>query len=228
MGKIRTRHITDDLIKDYTGFNESRIYTKEKSYILFITCPFYKNEDKNIQDKLEEACLTLTKNGIVETDRSHSWLFIHLPDYVSFDNYIDWCNRFFDNNPSAPISDIVLFQPIYVNDPKKDQSFLAIHNKIIRKPLSPTLIDKLIFGIPVGIPIEFKDNSIFFTGIDAPRHHYMKQSGMIYIYFGDFSEGGKLNVRFENGITIYGVHGFRGDEIILKANFPPSPKLALL
>lgn len=225
---VKTRHITEDLIKDYTGSSKAKIYTKEKSYTLFVTSPFYKNEDQNMRDKLEEACLSLTKKGAIETDKSRNWLFIHLPEYVPYDNYVDWCNRFFNDNPTAPISDIVLFQPIYATDPKKDVSFLAIRQKVITRPTGLALTDKLKLEIPVGIPIDAKSNSIFNEDIDILKHHYMKQSGQIYIDFGDLSKGGKFDLRFEHGIIIYGVHGFRGDELIFKPNFPPTTKLALL
>ncbi len=151
--EIKIRHVTDDLIKEYTKSRESKIYTKEKSYTLFITSPFYKNEDRNIEYKLKEACLSLIKKGAIETDNSRNWLFIHLPEYVSIENYVDWSNRFFNNNPAAPISDIVLFQPIYVTDPDKDVSFLAIHHRVITRPAGPILTEKLALEIPIGMPI---------------------------------------------------------------------------
>lgn len=226
--EIYIRRITDELIKEYTKSKESKLYSGEKSYTLFITSPFYKNEGKNIESKLKEACLSLIKKGVIETDKSRNWLFIHLPEYVSIENYIDWCNRFFNDNPSAPISGIFLFQPVYVTDPDKDVSFLAIHHEIIARPMCPTLDEKLALRIPIGIPIEAKANSVFYTGIDIPKYHYMKQSGHIHIHFGDFSNGGKLHLRFEHGIMIHGIHGFNGDEIILKANFPPTTRLTLL
>ena len=126
---IITKPLTYDSIKNRVGLDDAKLFSNEVSYTLFMAAPFYKNEDKNIESKLNEACTDLINKGAMESDNSKNWLFIHLPEYVCMGDYVEWCNRFFCRNPTAPITNISLIQPVYVTNPDKDESFLAINYK---------------------------------------------------------------------------------------------------
>jgi len=223
---IIIRSLTYDHIKDRVGLDEAKLYSNEISYTLFMASPFYKNEDKNIESKLGEACEDLICKGAMESDNLKNWLFIHLPEYVYMGDYVEWCNRFFRKNPKAPITNITLIQPAYVTNPDRDESFLAINHKEINKHSKETTRN-LHIEFPIGIPV----NSIKrFLGPDfeIPKKHYMMQSGHIYIDCGDMTHGGKMKTRFDYGIKTDAIAELNGEKFWISGNFPPTTKLVIL
>ena len=219
--------LTDDSVRIIANTQNARLYEKRNSYSLFMTIPFYKNENKNIEYKLKEACKNLIENGITETNNSMNSLMIHLPEYVSIDNYIDWCQSFFANNPEAPISYIMLIQPAFVSSLERDESFLSYIYNLIVKP-GKYLQNKLHAEFPIGKPTTERLREILNTGFELPQLHYLRQSGNIFAFYGEISQGGTLEMRFNNGIIIHAIGKFRGKEFLLSEDFPPNSNLVLL
>lgn len=224
---IIIRSLTYDLIKDRVGLDDAKLYSNEISYTLFMASPFYKNEDKNIESKLDKACKDLINKGAMESDNLKNWLFIHLPEYVFMDDYVEWCNRFFRKKPTAPITNITLIQPVYVTDPDKDKNFLAINHKEINKETKEAITTRLQIEFPIGIPV----NSIKrFLGqnFEIPKQHYMMQSGHIHLDCGDMTHGGKMKTRFDYGIKTDAIAELKGEKFWIAGIFPPTTKLILL
>lgn len=224
---ITIRALTDEHVRAHTGLDCATVYAKEASYTLFMALPFYKNEDKNIESNLKEACLDLINKGSIESNISKNCLFIHLPEYVSLDDYMDWCNRFFCDNPTAPISYITLFQPVYVTDPDKDESFLAFNHIEISRQNRIEPRNKLEIEMPVGRSAN-KIRHLIGPDFEIPKHHYIMQSGHIHIDCGDITHGGKMKMRFDHGIITDAVATLNGEEFSVSCNFPPTTKLVLL
>jgi hypothetical protein len=220
--------LTDGQIKRLTGLETALLYGGKKSHTLFIAIPFYKNENKNIESNLKLACSDLIENGSIESDRLQNSLFIHLPEYVSLEDYVDWCKEFFLNNPTAPISHITLLQPAYATDPENEEiSFLAINNAVIERPNNPKPINKLKIELPIGKPTN-KITTSFNIGFEIPKHHYTMQSGRIYVDYGDITHGGEMKVRSIHGIIIDAIAELNGEEFSLSINSPSTLRLALL
>ncbi len=219
--------LTNEQIKAHMELDQATLYTKELSYTLFMALPFYRNENKNIEYKLNEACVDLINKGAIESDKSKNSLFIHLPEYVSLDDYAKWCNQFYNDNPSAPISFITLFQPVYVTDIANNEDLLAINQRVISRPNRQGSAAKLNITIPIGKPA---DDIKWFLGpnFEIPKHHYLMQSGRIQVDFGDFTHGGKMRSRFNFGIKFDAIGKFKGEDILFSVNSPPTTKLVLL
>ena len=219
--------LTDDQIKKLVGLESASIYRRSISYTLFIAVPFYKNEDKNIESNLMDACSDLINNGSIESDILKNSLFIHLPEYISIDNYKDYCQDFYLTNPDAPISYITLLQPAYTTDPIKDESFLAINHAVIERPNKLEPINKLNVEFPLGtIVSEIK--ILFNMNFEIPDHHYTMQSGHIYVDYGDMTHGGKMKVKSIHGIIIDAIGEINKEKIIMSKNSPPNLRLILL
>jgi hypothetical protein len=219
--------LTNDQMKKLTGLDTASLYESKSSSTLFIALPFYKNENKNIESKLIDACSDLIDNGSIESNESKNSLFIHLPEYVSLEDYVDWCKEFFLKNPHAPISYITLLQPAYATDPEKDESFLATNYAVIERPNKPKPINKLKIELPIGKPAN-KITISFNIGFEIPKHHYTMQSGHIYVDYGDITRGGKMKVRYINGIIIHAIAEINREKIFLSKNYPSTLRLALL
>lgn len=219
--------LTDGQIKKLTGLETALLYKNKVSYTLFMAIPFYKNENKNIESNLIQACSDLIDKGSMESNRLLNSLFIHLPEYVSIEDYVDWCKDFFLKNPYAPISYIALLQPAYATDTEKDESFLATNHAIIERPNRLPPINKLKIELPIGKTAN-KIKISFNIGFEIPKHHYTMQSGHIYVDYGDMTHDGKMKARFINGIIIDAVGKLNREEFLLSMNSPPTLRLALL
>ena len=219
--------LTDEHIRANTGLDRATVYARNASYTLFMALPFYKNENKNLESNLKEACLDLIKKGSVETNTSKNCLFIHLPEYVSLNDYMNWCKRFFCSNLTAPISYITLFQPVYARDPENDELFLAFNHAEISRPKRIESTNKLNIEIPVGKPSN-KIRHLIGSDFEIPKYHYTMQSGLIHIDCGDLTHGGKMKMRFDYGIVTDAIGTFNGEELQVSGNFPPTTRLVLL
>lgn len=222
--------LADKQIQKMMDLDNASLYKERNSYTLFISSPFYKNENRNIESNLKRACSDLIENGSLESNKLQNSLYIHLPEYVSFEDYINWCADYFSKNPNAPISFITLFQPAYVTGDENDaNSFLAINQATITRPDDPKHIHKLTIELPVG-QIANKITHSFNNFFETPKHHYRMQSGRIYAYFGDLSRGGKMKAKFVHGIKIDAIAkiGIDRKESIFSMNSPPTSQLTLL
>jgi len=177
--------LTDDSVRIHACVEQAKLYERRNSYSLFMSIPFYKNENRNIESKLKSACIDLIENGFIETNNSMNSLIIHLPEYVAIDNYINWCKTFFIDNPEAPISYVMLIQPVYLSDLEKDESFLSLIDNIIPRCNKSTFANKLHLEFPIGKPTTDRFKEILNTGFELPMHHYRRQSGNIFAYYGD-------------------------------------------
>ena len=222
--------LADKQIQKLMDLDTASLYEKENSYTLFISSPFYKNENRNIEFNLNRACSDLIENGSLESNDLQNSLYIHLPEYVSLEDYIDWCTDYFLKNPNAPISFITLFQPTYVTEDENDaNSCLAMNHATIMRPNNSKRIHKLTIELPVG-RIANKITNSFNNFFETPKHHYRMQSGRIYAYYGDLSQGGKMKARFIHGIKIDAIAkiGIDRKDAIFAINSPPTTQLTLL
>lgn len=220
--------IIDESIKFLTKSDGTKLYIKDISYTLLMALPFYKNEYKNIESELLEKCSDLIKNGLNETGISINSIIIHLPEYISMDNYAVWCENFFRATPNASISYISLIQPVYFSDSDKDENYLSIQYRIIPRPNKPEFAHELHGEFPVGKTNIGSVKFILNAGFEISKYFYVRQSGHVFADYGDITNGGKMYMRFKNGIITDAVGEFRGEEILFSANFPPATKLVML
>ncbi|HTF27403.1 MAG TPA: hypothetical protein VK625_01090, partial [Flavitalea sp.] len=86
----------------------------EPSYTFILSAPFHKNEEKNLHDKLEEACVNLTTHSATETANEKNAMMIHLPRIASRKNCEQWTKSYLAAYPDKAISVIFLYQPLVI------------------------------------------------------------------------------------------------------------------
>lgn len=111
------------------------------SYTLLITSIFHKNEQKNLFDKLDDACNNLTKHSSVEDHQIINVAFVHLPLSASILSCKKWAQEYFDHFPQKPITGIILYQPTVATDLEKDTTFIHHFSFII---VSKWLLEKTV------------------------------------------------------------------------------------
>lgn len=225
--------LKDDYQKLHEGFN---------SYTLIISSTFHKNEEKNLLDKLDEACYNLIKHSQNESDDLINVVFIHLSESASIIQCSEWVNNYFISNSEKPITGIILYQPTVSSNLVKDNNFIHHCFQLIfrnEKFIRWNSLNKQInFCLPVGIidnnPSEnkliFKQNEEKHT-IDI-KNKYMFQRGNLYLE-GKEDEKGTVtgNVkRIASGVFAHSVFQPFPDQpaFVLSGHFPPVDKLLIL
>lgn len=102
--------------------NPNKLFAQsQKSYTLILSSNFHKNEEKNMFDKLEEACGNLAKHGGDETSEIKNFIIIHLQSNVSRENCKLWVENYFKERPNKPISAVILYQPLVVKSNSSEE-----------------------------------------------------------------------------------------------------------
>lgn len=81
---------------------------KGKSYLVLASSPEHKNEFANLRDKLEEACVNLSKNKKEKEEINGIW--IHLHENANIIKCQEYVQKYI-NNKDCPIDLVLLYQP---------------------------------------------------------------------------------------------------------------------
>jgi len=212
-----------------------KFYPNRASYTFFITVHFHHREESRLNKSLIKACLDIEENGDKETDKIINMLCIHIPAYVSLENYANWCRNYLRAIPESQISGMRLIQPVLAVDTSRDKSFLAFSYRDIIKPErlknwfkanNRRLNGEFVVGVPTTKPIDIIFNP---SGYDLARRHYIYQSGNIYYLYDELTDGSmKGNVRFDYGVHTHAVMRLFREDTIWSGKFPPNDELLIL
>lgn len=212
----------------------------KKSYTLIMSSQFHKNEEKNLFDKLEEACVNLAKHETVESVDEKNFIIIHLPSIADRKNCEKWVKDYFDMFPDKPISCVILLQPMVATDPVKKGTYISmgisfIHRDQLMKDFSDIL--PLQFTFPIGIPqTDYLKHIIMMreTAETAFEIHmencYVFQCGHHYVDAKPTDDGGiegSVN-KVASGVFTHSVFTINGESMVISGHFEPMDMLELL
>ncbi len=236
--------INDFWIVGFANINNSpeHFHSDYNSYSLIIAVPFYANEEKNLFDKLDEACYNLVEHSKIETDKIINVVEIHLPVSASIIKCKEWVESYFSQYPTKPITGVILYQPACTNNLNEGTNFInhcfqfILRNDKIKNWLNTDIIK---VEIPVGrISNEPHQDLLVLEDPDGIRHQfpltgkYSFQKGEYYtkmIKDEKGNLGGNIK-RISSGIFTYPViEPFPGQgSVVIGGHFPPNDELLIL
>jgi hypothetical protein len=223
------------LAEEYGTFSPKNI-----SHTFIAMAPYHKNEDKNLLDKLDEACINFTHHAAKRTSEILRLVLIHVPETASLTSCKEWASQYFTDSPGTPVGAILLYQPTVARDindmtkigvyhymtvvpgPQYKQWYQpqGSHHPVIPLTMRAGIVPKeptqvILSGGQHGIPIDGK---------------YIYQQGHHYI-MTQKDEHGNHVMKVQNiasGIVIHAVgQGSQGEEFVVSGFFPPQDKLLL-
>lgn len=223
--------------------NDKKKFSKaHSSYSLIISCNYHKNEEKNLLDKLNEACYNLTKHSQIETDNLINFVMIHLPESASILKCSEWVEAYFDDYPEKPITGVILYQPSVANDLVKDKNFINHCFQLVyrNRKLDWFKTDETItFNLPVGIiSNEPSKNMIVVEMPSGEREEvnihdkYIYQRGNHYVKMS-LDESGGMTGYIKNGPSGVFTHLVvsleeGGEMMAFSSHYQPEDKLLIL
>lgn len=217
-------------------------HPNHNSHTIIISCPYHKNEEKNLLDKLDEACANLVKHSSVEDEKIINVVFVHLSESASIIRCAEWSREYFENFPEKPITGIILFQPTIAKDMSTGASM--IHNcfqLIFREERYNTWntnARQINFSIPIGITNQIPTEAKIIYEIDGKpqafdlKNRYVFQKGS---WFLEQKKDAKGNIsgnmkNVASGIIAHAVlQPFPGQaSLVMAPHSPPDDKLLIL
>lgn len=212
----------------------------KKSYTLIVSSLFHKNEEKNLFDKLEEACVNLAKHEAVETGDKKNFIIIHLPAIADRKSCEQWVRDYFDQFPNKPISCVILLQPMVATSQDKNGNYVSMGLSFVsRNQLLQDFAE--ILPIQLAFPIG-KVESNFLKHIVTIRETdetafeivmekcYVFQRGHHYIDAKATADGGLEGAvnKVASSVFTHSVFAIEGQSMLLSGHFEPVDKLELL
>ncbi len=228
----------------YGDINDDKqeFHPAHNSYQIIISSPYHQNEEKNLLDKLEEACVNLTKHSIIEDENTMNCVFIHLPENASIIQCKEWAEKYFITHPEKPITAIMLYQPTVATDLEKNNSFIHHCFQFIvngnRISLWNKINRQINLNIPVGITSNTPSENKIIYEVEGKKeilnfiNRYLFQSGNLFLEAKKNSDGtitGNVK-KIASGVFIHSVfQPFPGQQAFtLSGHFPPIDKLLIL
>lgn len=209
-----------------------------QSYTFILSSPFHKNEEKNLHDKLEEACVNLVTHSATETSDEKNAIIIHLPRIASRKNCEQWAKNYLNTYPDKPISVILLYQPLVMST--KDGKGTYISNGLsivgrdsLYKDFQETNID-MVF--PVGkVEHPYGQHTIFIQ--DKPdqaisivlEDSYVYQRGHHYLD-AEVTEGTMTGTvkKIASGVFKHLIIKIEGQAVEMSGRFEPEDVLYIM
>jgi len=227
--------VIQQLIAEKPAYSQSK-----KSYTLIMTSFFHKNEEKNLFDKLEEACANLAEHEKTETADVKNFVIIHLPQIASRRNCEQWASDYFALYPDKPISCVILLQPLVVKNEKTQRNYISVGVSFVtREQLFHDFGNVLPINMayPVGrLETEFTKQVIYMRETDSNASKinlincYVYQHGHHYydaVRKPDGSMEGELN-KIASGIFKHSIFRMGSEAIELSGQFEPEDKLEIM
>jgi len=245
LGEAKSFGISDFwlfMYRDLKKDEHQEFHTSFNSYILIISIPYHKNEEKNLLDKLDEACYNLTKHANWESDDVINAIFVHIPESASIKKCNEWAEDYLINYPEKPITMIILYQPTVATNIEKDTSFIhhCFKFAVRRDKFAKwnTLNKTIDLNLPIGViseePIQNKIIAEFNEKIDVVDlgDLYIYQRGNIYIKGNSAADGYQVgNVqRIASGVFSHSIIQLFPDQpaLMFSGHYAPIDKLIIL
>ena len=105
--------------------NLSPLSQQYLSYVVMIMVPLHKNEEKNLLDRIEDACTNFAAHpGSSSTDIARA-AFIRLRSSASVMKCSQTVKEYFAERPESPLDAVILYQPTVSRDLKTNQSTIT-------------------------------------------------------------------------------------------------------
>lgn len=219
---------------------KSEVYSKiKKSYSLILSSQFHTNEEKNLFDKLEEACANIVKHGGNETIDEKNLIVIHLPKIASRENCQKWVKDYFEQYPEKPISGVILYQPLVVSNKDGNGTYISngvsiiCREKFIKDFESFFPLDLTFpIGKPEGV---FPQPKIFIQETATTAFEIVMNNSYVFQQGHHFYDAqakgeaieGTIN-KVASGIFTHSIFEIMGQHIEISGQFEPVDELDIM
>ncbi|MEJ8841500.1 hypothetical protein WG954_03840 [Lacibacter sp. H375] len=212
---------------------------QKKSYTLILSAPFHTNEEKNIFDKLEEACANLVKHGGAETGDEKNMVIIHLPKIASRQNCEKWIKNYFELFPAKPISAVILYQPLVLSIKEGKGTYISNGISIISRESFEKDFESLIpldIVFPMGTPeTEFPSHKIFVQETLATAFEISLTNFYVFQQGHHYHDAQKVGASMEgslnkvaSGIFTHSIFEIDGQHVEFSGHFEPLDQLDIM
>lgn len=211
-----------------------------KSYTLIMSAPFHRNEEKNLFDKLEEACVNIVKHEGQETDTEKNFVIIHLPKIASRKNCTEWVKDYFNLYPAKPLSGVILLQPLVIKDDQQNVNYVSIGiSVVVRDKFSKDFSKHLPINIkyPLGrLEGNYPGHAIFLRETDKTAIKIELEDSYVYQHGNHYhdavmkEDGGLEGVlsKIASGIFTHSVFNIMGQAMTISGQYEPVDQLDII
>lgn len=211
----------------------------QKSYTLIISSHFHKNEEKNLFDKLEEACANLIKHEKTETADEKNMIIIHLPRIANRKNCEQWVRQYFEDYPDKPLSAVLLLQPLVLKNSDKDSTYISMGMSFIYRDQIIKDFERVLpidMAFPVGrAEGAYPQHIIFLRETNETAFQIDLEDCYVYQHGDHYYDAVAVNGGAESFITKVASGIFRhsvvtifGQKVVIEGQFEPTDQLELL
>lgn len=207
------------------------------SYSLTILAPHHDNEQRNINSKIEDACVNLSRHAETLGLGTARFLLIRIPDAASSAECVTCTEEWLQDRPNARVDAVILYQPGVaapsISAPAGIVHFIAIvtgpgferWRRTVHRP-DLRIQARILVGRCISQPTK-----LLGTDGSAIGDRYIYQRGHIYTV-GQANSDGAIVGNMANpapGIMIHSVMRIPGQqrEFVVRGTFSPDSKLLL-
>lgn len=206
------------------------------SHMVFVLVPLHPNENKNLQDKVGEACNNFENHAESKKEASIARaVLIRLGGTASVANCADWSKQYFETYPDSPLSAIILYQPVVSMD--RATKLWSISHYVVQVP-GPTFakwasvlrkpIQARVFA---GICLSALTQKMVTDGtkyIPADQF-YCYQNADIYTEGAKAPDGSITGTMsyLAPGVAIHSVVKINNDHMVVSGKFPPDEDILI-
>ncbi|WP_155820515.1 hypothetical protein [Komagataeibacter europaeus] len=221
----------------------SNISSKKRSYSFFMSVPCHKNEQKNIESKIEDACENISRHSNNISDDFLRLLLIRVPEETDVMSCVQCVEQWIELRPTASVDVVFFYQPTVAQD-KNTGSYIIVHcilnasgKEFATNHRFPTWLKKfgdknfpIVARSEVGMWTVVPEKITYLDGSDA-LDHYHYQRGLIYETPKKNADGsfyGEISNPIP-GIQIFQLFdlGDGNEDLIIKGNFPEGSDMEL-
>jgi len=216
--------------------NLSPLSAHYTSYVALIMVPLHKNEQKNLLDKIEDACTNFAAHPGDGSENRARAVFVRLPSSASVMKCTQTAREYFEDRPESPLDAVILYQPTVSRALKTNQSTINHHITFAGKSTFQAWCAKL--GIPISIRVWIgavsteptKKMLSDGTSTWPADDYYTYQKGNIYREFRLNAQGqttGELGSPAAGVLTHAVMEALPGQFGVISGKLPPEEQLEL-
>lgn len=158
---LRETYFEEDIKKEIDGKWNIRfcklhslgipLHPTRKTHVLQLITPVHKTEKNGIFGDINYACDVLEKKKEPDTKNSINIALICVPLDALFELCSEWVNEYFQVNPGARVSGVLLYKPGIVSDTEKEEDYFShAYHLVIKKEKEDWIKELSSLDIAVG------------------------------------------------------------------------------
>jgi hypothetical protein len=165
------------------------LHPNKKSYVMQLITPIHQAEKNKIKININNACNDLEKKMESDMEKSINIVLICIPLDAPFALCGEWVNEYFQENPAARVSGVLLYKPGVVSEVEREEDYFSHAFHLVIKNEKRAWIKALTtLDIAIGKGSHSVEgiNNIdnYFLLIDGAKRydfkrHHVYQSGII-------------------------------------------------